>query len=81
MLEDLIILPSARRHGDWDAQDLRHVVIMAVGVTVQDDGVTMYVGPDRAGNLMEVGVICLRDDSEAIVHAMRPPRAKYIPRM
>ena len=38
----------------------------------------LYLGPDRAGNLLEI-VSVLRDDgSEIVIHAM-PMRAKYEP--
>ena len=41
-----------------------------------DDGLTMFVGADTAGNLLEVGVI---DSSGGpiIIHAM-PARPKYL---
>ena len=41
-----------------------------------DDGVTMFVGADHAGNLLEVGVID-SVDGPIIVHAM-PARPKYL---
>jgi hypothetical protein len=42
------------------------------------DANVLYLGPDRAGNLLEV-VSVLRDDgSEIVIHAMRM-RAKYEP--
>ena len=41
-----------------------------------DDGFTMFVGPDLAGNLLEVGVID-SDHGPVIVHAM-PARPKYL---
>jgi hypothetical protein len=44
----------------------------------QDDGKVLYLGPDRAGNLLEV-VSVLRDDgTEIVIHAMRM-RRKYEP--
>ena len=36
----------------------------------------MYIGPDQAGNLLEVGVVEWHDDL-AIVHAMRA-RPKFL---
>ena len=41
-----------------------------------DEGFTMFVGPDHAGNLLEIGVID-SDNGPIIVHAMRA-RAKYL---
>jgi len=71
-----VILASARKRGYAD-DDLLHVVAYAVRVFVQDDGMAMHVGPDRAGRMMEVGTITLRDGRRAIAHAMRPARAKF----
>ncbi len=40
----------------------------------QDDAKVLYLGPDRAGNLLEV-VLVLRDDgTEIVIHAMRMRR-------
>ena len=41
-----------------------------------DDGMTMIIGPDPAGNLYEVGVVD-GTDGPVIVHAM-PARPKYL---
>ena len=41
-----------------------------------EEGFTMFVGPDRAGRLLEVGVID-GDDGPVSVHAM-PARPKYL---
>ena len=73
----MVILPSARKRGYAD-DDLLHAVEHAVDQFIQEDGMTMFVGPNRAGNLMEVGVITLTDCRDAIAHAMRPPRTKYV---
>jgi len=75
---DLVILDDARKRGYSDAE-LRHAVAFAIRVIEQSDGMTMFIGPDHAGNLMEVGVIVLRDGREAIAHAMKPARTKYLP--
>lgn len=40
-----------------------------------EDGVTMLVGPDTAGKLLEVGVVS-RPDRDVIIHAM-PLRPRY----
>ena len=53
-----------------------HAFCNPIRVESLDDGFTMFVGPDHAGNFLEVGVI----DSErgpVIVHAM-PARPKYL---
>lgn len=40
-----------------------------------DDGLTMLIGPDHAGNLYEIGVVD-SEEGPVIVHAM-PGRARY----
>ncbi|MDP8971024.1 MAG: hypothetical protein M3N52_11120 [Actinomycetota bacterium] len=43
-------------------------------VAEEDDAKVLYLGPDRAGNLLEV-VSVLRDDrTEIVIHAMRMRR-------
>jgi hypothetical protein len=71
------ILSSARRHGISD-DDIRHAVDNAIsGVTADDQvGFTMLIGPDQAGNLLEVGVV-EDDEIECVIHAM-PARSKYL---
>jgi hypothetical protein len=71
------IYASARRHGITD-EDIEHAVDHALALGEQDDGKVLHLGPDRAGNILEV-VSMLRDDgSEIVIHAMRM-RAKYEP--
>lgn len=71
------IFSSARRHGIAD-EDIRHAIEHVLAAGEQDDGKVLYLGPDRAGNLLEV-VTVLRDDGmEIAIHAMRM-RAKYEP--
>ena len=41
-----------------------------------DDGLTMLIGPDSAGNLFEIGVVDSAD-GPIIVHAMSA-RSKYL---
>jgi hypothetical protein len=79
MASDLVVLDSARKRGYLDV-DLIHVVVWAVRVARQDDGMTMYIGPDAAGRFMEVGTVILKDGRRAIAHAMCPPRSKYLAR-
>lgn len=71
-----MILASAIKRG-YRVDDLLHAVAFAIRRFVQDDGMTIHIGPDRSGNLMEVGVVVLRDGTRAIAHAMKPPRAKF----
>ncbi|MGH9246202.1 MAG: hypothetical protein ACRD29_18210 [Acidimicrobiales bacterium] len=71
------IYRSAGKHGIAD-EDIRHVVEHAVAVGEQDDGKVLYLGADRAGNLLEVVSVVRDDGSEIVIHAM-PMRAKYEP--
>ena len=54
-----------------------HAIANAIRIYVQEDGMRMYIGPSRAGSLLEVGTIALRDGHRAIGHAMRV-RKKYL---
>ena len=67
-----IILESARKHGVADA-DIHHAFRNPLRVFV--DEVTLVLGPDRAGNLLEVGWV--EEESVAVVvHAM-PARRRF----
>jgi hypothetical protein len=73
-MDDVVILPSARRHGiDDDA--IRHAVTHAFDRFPQD-GFEMVVGADHSGRLIEVAV---RDEAGHLVafHAM-PARPKFL---
>ncbi len=57
---------SAKKHGVGE-EDLRHAVANSVFAGDLDDGSplrVLYLGPDRAGNLLEVVVIERDDGSE-----------------
>lgn len=45
-------------------------------VADQDDGKALYLGADRAGNLLEVVSVVREDGSEVVIHAM-PMRRMY----
>ncbi len=62
-----VILASARRHGVAD-QDMLHAYRNPVRVLDLDD-LTMLIGPDRAGRLLEVGVSSA-EGIDVVVHAM-----------
>ncbi len=55
---------------------MMHALRNSIRTESLDEGFTMFVGPDRSGNLLEVGVID-GDSGPAIVHAM-PARPKYL---
>jgi len=70
---------SARRHGVRD-EDVRHAVehpLVVVDLDAEaDPPKELVVGPDRAGNLIEVILLSLIDDRLLAIHAM-PLREKY----
>lgn len=74
MLVDPVVLASARRHGVPD-EDMLHAYRHPVRV-FDLDGLTMLVGADLSGRLLEVGV-AVGDEVEFIVHAM-PARQKFL---
>jgi hypothetical protein len=70
-----IFLQSAARHGVAE-EDARHAWAFTIAAYDVGDGLVMYVGPSRSGELLEVGVVAWHDDV-AIVHAM-PARPKFL---
>jgi hypothetical protein len=75
-LWELPIWPSARRHGISD-EAIRHALRhhIAYAADSDDESVDLLLGPDHAGNLIEVGVLDT-GESKVIIHAMpgRLPR-------
>ncbi|MBL8779149.1 MAG: hypothetical protein JNK12_24710 [Acidimicrobiales bacterium] len=69
--------PSARRHGVPDA-DTHHGVehSLVVDDLGEDPDRWLVIGPDRAGNLLEIVVLVTDEDDELIIHAM-PLRSVY----
>lgn len=70
------ILESAYRHG-VSGGAMFHALRFPVRHFVQDDSMTMFIGPDESGILIEVGVIEWHGVI-AIAHAIRPARSKYL---
>ena len=68
------MLASARRHGIPD-DDMLHAYRHPIRV-FDLDGLTMLVGADLSGRLLEVGV-AVGEGIEFIVHAM-PARQKFL---
>jgi hypothetical protein len=70
------VLRSALRHR-IGVEDIHHVLRSALVVEKIDEDPTRYLvlGPDRAGNLLEL-VVLDRPQGPAVMHAM-PMRAKY----
>lgn len=69
---------SASRH-DVAEEDVVHALAHAlVEFDLDDDSPTrrLVLGPDGAGNLLEIVVLRFDDDREMVIHAMRM-RPKY----
>jgi hypothetical protein len=68
---------SALKHGVVD-EDIQQAIDHALAI--EDAGEVPTVGwssaPDRAGNLLEVGVLTTVEDTRLAIHAM-PMRAKF----
>ena len=64
------VLSSARRHGVAD-EDIEHAVARALAVEEIGEDPLRYLvlGPDRAGNLLEL-VVLDRPQGPAVIHAM-----------
>ncbi|HEX3910764.1 MAG TPA: hypothetical protein VHW67_08695 [Solirubrobacteraceae bacterium] len=71
------IHPSARRHGVAD-EDIRHAIDHALATedAGEDPDRWLVIGPDRAGNLLEVVVLVTLEGTQLTIHAMRM-RAKF----
>lgn len=70
------VAPTAYKHGLEDA-DILHAFRNAIrSEQIGDEGFVMLVGPDFAGNLLEVGLV-ETDEGPLIVHAMAA-RPKYL---
>lgn len=73
--DEPIVLQSAARHG-VAGEDALHAWAFAIDLYDMGEGMVMYIGPDRAGNLLEVGVIDWHG-AAAIAHA-QPARPKFL---
>ncbi len=73
------VAASAHRHGITD-EGIRHALrnFIAVAADPRDDDVTLFLGPDRAVNLIEVGVLDT-DDGPLIIHAMAARTGRFQP--
>ncbi len=71
---DPVIIASARKHGIHD-DDILHAYRNPTRVLQLDD-LVMLIGPDRTGQLLEIGV-SHADGIDFIIHAM-PARAKFL---
>jgi hypothetical protein len=69
------IYDSARKHGVSDS-DIEHAVAQALVVAEDDESKVLYLGPDQAGNLLEVVTVEREGGGELVIHAM-PMRRSY----
>lgn len=78
-LWDAPVAATAHRH-DITEDDIRHSLrnLLAVADDPIDDDVTLFLGPDRAGNLVEVGVLAT-DDGPVVIHAMAARASRFPP--
>ena len=70
---------SARRHGVRDADIVHALGCVAVGCEIGDGDSPrrlLGLGPDRAGNMLELVVLVFDDGRQTVIHAM-VMRAKY----
>lgn len=68
------IYESAHKHG-ISVQDIRHGIDHALVATDEDEtNKVLYLGPDRAGNLLEIATVLRDDDTEIVIPAMRMRR-------
>jgi copper oxidase (laccase) domain-containing protein len=71
------IHPAGRRHGIAD-EDIEHAVTHAMVIEAQDEDTTLYLGPARSADLLEVVTVRREDEAELAIHAMKM-RSKYEP--
>lgn len=69
------IVENARKHG-VNVETILHAFNNPILVEDLGDRMTMFIGPDRAGNLYEIGVVGT-DEGPIVVHAMQA-RPKYL---
>jgi hypothetical protein len=69
------IHPAARRHGIAD-EDIEHAVSHAMVIEAQEDETTLYLGPARSSDLLEIVTVTRDGNAELAIHAMRM-RPKY----
>jgi hypothetical protein len=71
---------SARRHGvaaDDILHALAHPVVVVDADSDSDPPKLFVIGPDHAGNLLEVVMLTLAEDRSLVIHAMRLQRRYY----
>lgn len=67
---------TARKHG-LDDDDILHCIDFALVVARLDDQRRLHLGPDTAGNMLEVVTLAVDDEIDLVIHAMKM-RPKYL---
>lgn len=67
------IYQSARKHGVSD-DDIVHAIEHAVVSAEESNDKVLYLGPDLAGNLLEIVSVTRHDGTEIVIHAMKMRR-------
>lgn len=70
------IKDSARKHGVSD-EDMLHAMHHHAWRVPQDDGIWMYIGPNRSGHLILEVAVASDEQGDRIIHAM-PARSKFL---
>jgi hypothetical protein len=71
------ILPSARRHGITEAEAIHAIEhFLALEDAGEEPDRWLVIGPDHAGNLIEIVVMLTQEGEQLIIHAM-PMRAQF----
>ena len=65
---DLSVGPQARDQRRGHSHGVEHALVVA---DEQATSKVLYLGPDRAGNLLEIVSVLRDDDTEIVIHAMR----------
>lgn len=76
-MDEPVIAASAHRHGVDDATIL-HSFANPIRVEDLDEGFTMLIGPDTAGNLYEIGVVESSDGPVIVQRNARPPQVPQV---
>ena len=61
---------TARKHG-IDDDDILHCIDFALLVARLDDQRLLHLGPDTAGNMLEVVTLAVDDEINLVIHAMK----------
>lgn len=66
---------TARKHG-IDDDEIRHAIEHALVIARLDDQRLLHLGPDAAGNMLEIVTLAIDDEVNLVIHTMKM-RPKY----